>query len=158
MASSTGCAEPTIAPSRDAEFLNRVVNDPSVFPWISLGLKPPLDLTALLADENNIFLANGFGGFLFIAKPDYIYEVHTQLLPEGRGKLALIAAKEAAFHMFTKTEAIRIDTTVAFGNKAADRLTRMMGFTKWGDTEVNGIPSHYYVLTLKEWARGLTCQ
>jgi len=158
MGSGTGSVEGFVKPSKDAAFLNRVANDPSVFPWISLGLKPPLDLTALLEDEHNIFLANEFGGFLFIAKPDYVYDVHTQFLPEGRGRTALAAAREAAFHMFTKTDAMRIDTTVALANRAADRLTRMMGFSKWGETEVNGTPSNYYVLTLKEWARGLTCQ
>lgn len=157
MGSGTGSPEGLVR-STDAEFLNRVLNDPTVFPLVSLGLPGPLDIAPILANESNVFLQAEYGGFLFIAKPEYVYDVHTQFLPEGRGAHALRLAKEAAFYMFTQTDALRIDTTVAFTNKAAHRLTRMMGFSKWGETEINGVPSHYYVLTLKQWARGLSCQ
>ena len=143
--------------SKDSGLLNRVINDPAVFPWVSLGLKPPFDLTELVENDANIFMANEHGGFLFIAKPDFVYEVHTQFLPIARGPCVLRWAKECAYHMFTKTDALRIDTTVSVDNRAAEKLTLAMGFTKWGEVEVLGVPSNYYVLTMKQWARNL-CQ
>lgn len=143
--------------SRDAVFLNNVINHPEVFPHVSLGAKSPLDLSSVLEDHRNYFLANEYGGFLLLAQPDYVYQVHTQFLPEGRGRKALSAARWAEQFMFTRTDALRLDTTVAYDNKAADWFTRKVGFVKWDDVEVNGVMSHYYVLTLKQWARNL-CQ
>jgi hypothetical protein len=148
-----------IAPSKDAEFLNRVVNHPAVHPYVSFGIKGDLDLTALVADPRNVFLANEWGGFLFIRKADYVYEVHTQFVPEGRGKRALRAAKDAADYMFSRTDCLRIDTYVQLDNPAAEWLTRAVGFRKWGEANILGHACYYYVLTLKEWARKLDlCQ
>lgn len=144
--------------STDAAFLNRVVNDPSVFPYVSLGLEGPFDLSGILSDWNNHFMCNEYGGFLFIKHKEYIYEVHAQFLPEGRGRSAIESALLAERYMFTKTDALRLDTYVAHDNRAASWFTRKVGFTKWGDVTVNGVPSHYYVLTLKNWARSLECQ
>ena len=144
-----------IAPSRDAAFLNRVVNHPAVHPWVSMGLKGDLDITALVEDPRNVFLANEWGGFLLIAKGDYVYELHTQFLPEGRGKSAYAAGREGCAYMFTKTDCLRIDTYIQLDNPAAERYARVVGFKKWGETELHGHPCYYYVLTLKEWARRL---
>jgi len=144
--------------SIDAAFLNRVVNHNSVFPHVSLGASKPLDLSACVADSRNYFLANEFGGFLLLRQHDYVYQVHTQFLPEGRGKTALKAGRWAAHYMFTQTDCLRIDTTVAYDNRHADWFTKALNFSKWDDVVVNGVPSHYYVLTLKQWARSLACQ
>ena len=147
-----------IRPSRDAAFLNRVVNDPSVLPHVNLGLTGQLDMTPLVEDQRNVFLANEWGGFLFIDKGEFVYEVHTQFLPEGRGKSAVRAARDAADYMFTMTDALRIDTYVQFDNPAAEWLSRATGFKKWGEVEYCGQPCNYYVLTLKNWARLRPCQ
>ena len=148
-----------IAPSKDAEFLNRVVNHPSVLPYVSLGFKGPLDMTALVEDPANVFLANEWGGFLLIAKPDFVYELHTQFLPEGRGKDAYQAGRDGCDYMFTRTDCLRIDTYIQKAHAATERYARVVGFRRWGETEINGHSCYYYVLTLKEWARKLDlCQ
>jgi len=148
-----------IAPSRDAAFLNRVVNHPAVHPYVSMGLKGDLDITALVEDPRNVFLANEWGGFLLIAKGEFIYELHTQFLPGGRGKLAYEAGRDGCAYMFTRTDCLRIDTYIQKGHKATERYARSVGFRQWGETELHGHPCYYYVLTLKEWARGLDlCQ
>ena len=144
-----------LARSTDATFLNRVVNHPAVHPYVSLGLKADLDLSASVSDPANIFLANEFGGFLLIAKPDYVYELHTQFLPEGRGKAAYEAGREGCAYMFTRTDCLRMDTYIQKGHSHVERYARVVGFKRWGETELHGIPCYYYVLTLKEWARGL---
>ena len=148
-----------IAPSKDAAFLNAVVNHPAVHPYVSLGIKGELDMTASVADPDNIFLANEFGGFLLIAKPDFVYELHTQFLPEGRGKIAYEAGREGCAYMFTKTDCLRMDTYIQIGHPHVERYARSIGFKQWGETVINGCSCRYYVLTLKEWARKLDlCQ
>lgn len=145
----------TLARSTDAVLLNRVVNHPEVSRWM-LGFKPPYDLSPLVQDPANIFLANEHGGFLFIKQEQYTYGVHTQFLPEGRGN-SLSLARDAAFWMFTQSDALAIETYVPADNVAALKLTLAMGFSHWLDTEVNARPCGIYVLTLKQWAKSL-CQ
>jgi hypothetical protein len=144
-----------ISRSTDAEFLNRIVNDPAMAP-ARLGMKE-LDLTEAVSNPDNVFLANQWGGFLFIKDED-VYEVHTNFLPAGRGKLALKAAQDAAFYMFTQTDALAIRTSVPRGNFAAAALTKRMGFSHWGDEVINGYECRVFVLTIKCWARRLPCQ
>jgi hypothetical protein len=144
-----------IARSYDAEFLNRIVNDPSMEP-ARLGMKA-IDLTEAVSNPDNVFLANEFGGFLFVKDGD-TYEVHTNFLPEGRGKAALAAAQQAAFYMFTETDCLAIRTYVPVGNVAADALTRRMGFSHWNTVEINGHEAKLYMLTLKEWCRCLSAR
>lgn len=141
--------------STDAALLNRVVNHPEVARWM-LGFEPPYDLSPLIQNPANIFLANEHGGFLFLKQEHDVYEVHTQFLPEGRGN-SLPLARDAAFWMFTQSDALAIQTYVPESNLPALRLTQAMGFSCWGESEVNGHACSVYVLTIKEWARGL-CQ
>lgn len=147
----------SLARSKDAGFLNSVINDPSVLPYVACGISGPLDAEKLVENDNNYFLANEYGGLLFVPSEPYVYQGHMMFLPQGRGYGVLGAAREAFFFMFTETDAIRLDAIFSHENTAVERLMKAMGFTKWGDVEVNGIPSHLYVLTLKEWARGLKC-
>lgn len=119
-----------VARSFDVQFLNRVVNDPAM-EKSRLGVKN-IDLTAAVSDPENIFLANEYGGFLFMKDGDG-YEVHTNFLPEGRGKVALDAARDAAAYIFTQTDAHWIRTLVPRGNVAAYALTKAMGFQATGD-------------------------
>lgn len=143
-----------ITRSTDAEFLNRIVNDPAMANG-RLGMKD-LDLTEAVSNPDNVFLANEFGGFLFVKDGD-LYDVHTNFLPEGRGQLALEAAREAAFYIFTRTDCLAIETYVPQGNVAAAALTKRMGFSHWGDEVINGHFCRRFVLTIKQWAKSL-CQ
>lgn len=137
--------------SRDADFLNRVVNHPSVFPWVSLGQEGPLDLSPVLDLESTVFLADETGGFLFVDCGGGLYEVHTQFLPEGRGHGVLKKAREAARYMFTRTPCLAVKTFVAYGNDAAHKLTLAMGFDEVGEMEILGKPGRLFLLTVKGW-------
>jgi hypothetical protein len=136
--------------SRDAAFLNKVVNDPSVHPSVSLGYGE-IDVSPLFERPTTVFLACEFGGFLFIDCGNGLYEVHTQFLPEGRGPAVLRLAREAAVHMFTRTPCIAISTFVAQTNEAAKRLTLAMGFKELGPKSINGVDGTGYLLTIKDW-------
>lgn len=141
--------------STDAAFLNRVVNHPEIARWMC-GLQPPFDLAPALAHPSTIFLANEYGGFLFLADGNEAYEVHTQFLPEGRGN-TLELARQAAWYIFTQTEALAIRTHVPDGNVAARKLTERMGFALCGELWINDHRSDIYILNVKQWARSL-CQ
>src|SRR5687768_12316560 len=104
----------TLQRSTDAAFLNQVVDNPEVSRWM-LGFEPPYDLSPLVANPDNIFLANEHGGFLFLKQEQYTYGVHTQFLPEGRGN-SLPLARDAAFWMFTQSDALAIETYVPVDN------------------------------------------
>jgi hypothetical protein len=146
-----------LAQSKDVQFLHSVIAHPDVLPWVTLG-RGALDLTDVVGNPENIFLANEYGGFLFIRDGDN-YEVHTQFLPQGRGRKAVEAAREAAWHIFTRTPALAIRTYVPRGNFRAAALARRAGFSAWGTVNNDGIEMDWYVLTIKEWAKGLKqCQ
>lgn len=121
-----------------------------------LGFIPPFDFAPVLAKESNVFLANEYGGFLFVRLKAGRYEVHTQFLPEGRGN-SLALAREAAWHMFTQTDCLEIETYAPKENEAAWRLTVSMGFRPIRSKKVNGRVCTVFLLNIKTWARSL-CQ
>ena len=137
--------------SRDKEFLNRVVNDPSVFPYVSLGTIGPLDVSPLIDDERNLFFANEFGGFLLVNKDDGVYDVHTQFLPDGRGLIAAVAALEVREYMFTETDCVAIMTFCPLNNKAAERFAVAAGFRFIRSGTLLGVTGNYFGITKEEW-------
>ncbi len=140
---------------RDSQFLNRVVNDPSVFPFVSYGQAYPMDTSALLADERNLFLANEYGGFLFVAKGGGEYEVHTQFLPEGRA-MAMEAGREALAFIFTMTDCKCVMTYVDRANRKTRLFTLKSGFRKSGEMRFNGSHFDEFRYAKEDWVK--TCQ
>ncbi len=137
--------------SHDAEFLNRVVNHPNVLPYVNLGVQGPLDITPLVMDEKNLFLANEYGGFLLIDQGDRVFEIHTQFLPEGRGRMALEAAREAMGYVFTETDCQMLMTFCPVDNRPSAFLARATGMSKVGKAYPLGKESDMYVITKGEW-------
>lgn len=148
--------KPLLERSFDAGFFNSVMNHPDVRPHIGPGPKV-LDVSAFVADANNVALANEHGGFLFHRYAPGIYEVHTQFLPSGRGKQALESAQYAAFWMFTQTDCMEILTKIQADNRPAIKLTVAMGFDflyehdrpEWGQVK-------YYRLDYHRWVNRCT--
>lgn len=143
----------------DGETINRIVNDPSVYPWVRGACEGHLDLSPLLKDERHVCLMDRFGGCLFTQQSPGLYEVHTQFLPEGRGAKALSVVHEALRYMFTRTDAVEIWTRCPKGNLAARALSRAIGgreemIVKQGwvqDGKV--IPAAIFSLTIQEWMK-----
>ena len=140
----------------DAAILNRVLNDPAVFPWVSAPGIDYLDFNEIAADVQNVVLMTDRGGFVFVPKGRGVYEVHTQFLPSG-ATTALAAARDAARYMFTLTECERITTYVPLGNDRARKLTEAMGFThtgrdgSWTYPSGDTVPLDWYELTKEDW-------
>lgn len=110
----------------DATFLNQVVNDPRVRPWLGGDRKSRLDLQPAI-DAGAIALINRDGGFLFVPKGEGVFEVHTQFLPSVKGK-AVWFAREAARYMFKTVGAEKLVTDVPEDNQAALALALKTGF------------------------------
>jgi hypothetical protein len=74
--------------SFDVERINAVVNHPEVRPFIGNGVDGDIDTSVLVDAHENWFLMGEHGGFLLGWSAPGAREVHTFILPEGRGKWA----------------------------------------------------------------------
>jgi hypothetical protein len=96
----------------DAVLLNALVNDPAIRPDVGGDGESYLDLTAVLAEDRNVLLVGTAGGFLATWTAPETYEVHTFILPHGRGPQAFALAREGqawmqahgATHLWTRVD------------------------------------------------------
>jgi hypothetical protein len=144
----------------DAAPVNRILNDPSVFPLISAPGIEKFDISDFIADTANYFLCVDGGCIIFA--PDMpgsgLYEVHTNFLPSYRGKYAIRASLEAYRWMFTRTDCMMLQTRVPAFNKAAARFCAIVGASLWFDRAAawpmnDGPPVSvkYYTLSYMDW-------
>ncbi|MDH2239068.1 hypothetical protein N5K27_22425 [Pigmentiphaga sp. GD03639] len=136
----------------DAAFVNRVMNDPVVRPFIGPG-PDILEMGPFVADRRNVVLATEHGCFLFHWYAPGVYEVHTQFLPAGRGRHALDAAVAAAHWMFVRTDCMEMLTKVAHSNRSAAWLAERVGFRPAFERECEGYgQTTYYHFLYQDWA------
>ena len=123
----------------DLGYIQSVLKHEGIYPHIVDDLSPrveELDVSCLL--ERWYFLipvieAARIGLFIFHPWNSVTYEVHSMILPEHRGKKAIVAGKEAVEYMFTQTPCRKIVTHVPAYNMPAYALARRVGL------EVEGI-------------------
>lgn len=144
---------------RSAVFVNEVINHPSVHPWVCGPIDGPLDVTESIGDGSYTALFGEHGGFLFWRMGCGIYDAHSAVLPEGRGKWALDAAKDALAWMFEREGALEIMMSVPKGNIAVRALVRRLKAKFRGSIE-NGwciggqmVPVDVYSLTRADYER-----
>jgi hypothetical protein len=135
--------------------LNQIVNHPDVFPHVAGQIDGPLDLSPLTDDRRNVALVGEHGALLFHMRQPGLYEVHTCVVPEGRGRWALAAAREALRWMFVRTDCLEVITRVPLGNVAATALTRACWLSPivtipqgW-----NGADCTVHGLTIQDWLK-----
>lgn len=140
----------------DAKAINKVVNDPSVAPWVLLKGAGYLDLSDRVRDHRNMLLMLGDdGGCLFeqLGEPG-IYEVHIQFLENVRGKVALEFVNSALFWMFTRTDCMEILTRVPQNNEPARMMVSLVhGIYEFVEGEFNGHKLDHYALRYNDWLR-----
>lgn len=147
-----------ITRATDAVFLNRVLNDPAVRPWVANDEDGVLDMTSLVAAPGNVTLVGEHGGVMFLRYQPGIYEAHTQVLPSGRGAWTREMTEACAHHMFTRTDAYEITTRVPAGHVAARAATEAQGlkfeFTRPGGCRFRNktVDSHLFSMRLQDWA------
>lgn len=145
--------------SFDAAEINPIVNHPEVFPLISVPGIEKLDLTDLLADPRNVLLMAEGGGILFCQQEPGIYEVHTNFLPEHRGRNAIRSSVDAYAWMFMHTDCMVLETKVPAFNKAAEKFCSIVGATKeferkkvW-PTKDGDVDMSFWALRYDDWVR-----
>ena len=72
----------------DADRINYLSNHPDIRPHIGGDGASLIDVTDLVADRDNIFLGGEHGAFCCTWTAPGVYEIHTLVLPEGRGAWA----------------------------------------------------------------------
>lgn len=141
----------------DATHANAVLNNPAVRPWVDAPDKGPIDLTAALGDERNICLMGEHGGVLLCRIVTGLYEVHSFVLPSGRGKWFQDFLREAQFWMFTATDCWEVVTRIARPHLSAKAAALKAGMVldwsrddhcQWRERPV---PVDIYSLKLQDW-------
>jgi hypothetical protein len=114
--------------TKNIDLVNSIVNHPEVFPWVSLPGQESVDSSVLINDDRNIVLEAEGGCFIFVHQEPGLYEVHSQFLPEYRGKNVFEASQEALKWMFLGTpECIEIQTRIPPSNPG-HKLPESLGF------------------------------
>lgn len=98
--------------SHDADYINHLANHPDIRPYIGGDGASELDLSQVLANPDNVFLTGEAGGFIATWTAPETYEIHTLILPEGRGAQAYMLgragikwmAKRGATHLWTRVD------------------------------------------------------
>lgn len=117
----------------DAGIINATVNHPDVRPYVGGDVTQPLDLSAAIEQPRNVFLMGEHGGFGLSWCAPHTYEVHTFIVPNGRGRWALAATREGIATMRDEYGADRIWTRVADDHLHTKLFTRAAGMKPAGE-------------------------
>src|ERR1700731_3203580 len=142
----------------NATRLNRVCNDPSVFPEISQPGQVAMDLSALVSDLRNITLLCDEGGIMALWREPGIYEIHTQFTAKYRGVSAIRTVREMVSWLFINSPAMELQTKVPAVNQAAHSLVKAISgrleFEREGVWKLpDGLACRmdYYTLRYSDW-------
>jgi hypothetical protein len=124
-------ASPTVERTFAIDRVNEILNHPTILPAITIpGFAGPIDAMELVLDSHNFFMMAPGGCIAFCRDEPGIYEVHTNFLPEYRGRNALRSSIAAYRWMFTHTDCMILQTRVPAFNVAADLFCRLVEATK----------------------------
>jgi hypothetical protein len=147
-----------------AHVANVMLNDPAIRPTVESGTHA-LDLSAAVANRDNLLLMGEHGGMLFAHLMPGLYEQHTFIRPAGRGEWSLDFCARAWHWMFTRTPCTEIITRIPAGHRAAMAAAVRVGFKPevvlQDQVEFRGRMQnvHIYGVRLQDWlpvAPGLT--
>lgn len=147
-----------ISRAQDATQLNAILNHPQVRPWVANTGDGILDMSMVVADTRNIILMGEHGGCAFLFVQPGVYEVHTQVLPQGRGAWTRALTEACMRHMFTRSDAYEIVTRIPAGHIAAKAAAEAQGM-RHEFTRESGVvfrdrrtAVHIYSFRLQDWA------
>lgn len=122
-----------LTPEKDAIKINRIINDPSIAPYVCGKLTGVLDVTHFVNDPKNVFFVGEHGCCCFMWMEDEQYELHTAVLPDGRGRWARDNFRLCRDWMWANTAAKRIVTLVPSSNRMALGAARINKFIKYAN-------------------------
>lgn len=150
---------PKLARTFDPIEVNPILNHPAILPLISVPGIETIDVAALITDPRNVFLMADGGCIAFCIQEPGLYEVHTNFLPEHRGRGAIHASFAAYRWMFTHTDCMALQTRVPAFNKAAAWFCAAVGATKeferkavW-PTKDGPADMSFWALRYNDWVR-----
>lgn len=111
----------------DPARVNAILNHSAVRPWIANG-DAPIDISTAVINTNNVLLMGEHGSCMFLFMQPGIYEVHSQVLPVGRGAWFAEFSRRCVIWMFTRTPCYEILTRVPQGHPAAMAAALKQGF------------------------------
>ena len=118
---------------KDFKIANRIIHHPDVYPMITDDyVDPSNNQTGLMfLQQPTIWVLHPNEHMLLILIPrtSTVFELHTMVEPEGRGKQALVDIRRAAHYLFNNTTCEKVVTYVPFYNRAA-RLFALKGGMK----------------------------
>lgn len=147
----------------DVARIEEVCNHPLIRVWTAYDGAPPCS-GAQFVTAPSFSVIGEEGCFLADSLEPGRYAIHTNLLPEFRGELAVKAAKNALAVAFLQSDATELVTYVPATIPHARLLARQMGFRLLFNREsiwpVNG-ERHgmgFYSLTIDDWIAAGACQ
>lgn len=141
----------------EASGINIILNHPEVRPWIADLAEGEIDLSMLVADQNNYLLMGEHGAFFLRLIMDGTYEAHAQVLPAGRGRWARNFTAAGLDWMFGRSNAWEIVARVPGGHIASQALVQGMGFRKEFVSPVpcrfreRQVPATSWRISIHEW-------
>lgn len=143
----------------DAAQFNAFANHPDIYPHIRGNRTDALDFSAHAANRDNYFFCSAHGGVMFLKLMPGLYEMHTAVLPSGRGAMMKEGAAQAFYAMFTQSDCVEILTHCPQNNLAAKLGAKSVGMSL--DWRVEGyypvgksfVSSDVYSLKVMEWGK-----
>lgn len=94
--------------AHDAEALNVIVNDPSIYPWVHGSVEGPMDMAKIVANPRNHALVGQHGAVFFAIHSNGIYEAFSQVLPSASAHWEAEMIRDSLQWLFTHTDAVEI--------------------------------------------------
>lgn len=141
--------------------INRILNDPEVFPWIHAPGQERFEVSELVTNPSHVFLRCDGGVVFFTQHGEGVYDGHTNFLEGYRGAYSLRMTIAAIDWLFTHTMASFLFARIPVGNRPAIQnmrhLARHCGVRHWSrqerawatDTGVEDL--NLYALPLYDW-------
>lgn len=120
--------------SKNAEFINKLVNDPSIRPMAGGDGVSIVDFSPTFNDF--ISLEGKGGAWLFFEEEKDVYECHYFFLPKFRGKYAVAFGKKVLRYMFDVIGAKRLIGRAPVENKLTSFYNIAIGAKKRSVEEV----------------------
>jgi len=143
----------------DSALINKIANIPDVQRWVRGYAAVPLDMSAVVANPENVLLTGQHGCMLYTPKLPNIFECHTLIAPAGRGDWGKRFVQSCIHLMFTRTDCLEIVTKIPKGNLGARVMAKLCHFTPefvqrdgWV-LDLDPIPAEWFSLHIQNWMR-----
>ena len=124
----------------DFKRINKILSHGKVYPYIVddySAQEPPEDFGLQFLKEPliKVLMPNEHCVFILTPLLNTVYIVHSNVLPEGRGKTAIKAGRRAARWMFNNTKCVSLISFTPADNKVALMFSSLVGFKRIGIIE-----------------------